>query len=829
MLNKMKRLLSILLLFLPCWLFSQTIIQGTVKDFTSNEPLIGAFVTVKGLNLTSVTDERGIYKLLLPSSEEAKRYVLTVSHIGYKDALLAVEVLPVDDGETLFKNVDLEPDPLTIKNVIVTANRVEEEMQDVPVAISVIDAENMKKRTVANTEEAFEIVPNLVTDAYLPSRATFSLRGLASDFVNLGIENSVGLYVDDVFYSRSFNFNQTLMDIERVEVLRGPQGTLFGKNTIGGVLHVIPEKPKMANFGSIEFNGGNFQYLQARGKVNAEVVEEKLAVRVTGAYRSREGWLLERNEKVRDQNGIKFYGTRVSMLYKPDDKLDVLLSGNFTKDVKSDITIDYKVPDNGVVLLPIDSSQYDAFDRRVFQDEENVFFERASYGGHAKLDLKLDRIHKITSITAFNASSSDFLRDFDATSVPAAVFGKEAEISTFSQELRLTTPREDRKLFYVFGLYYLKENLNDQDTLISREGMIPVWQAVTGVPNLPDTYFEAASNFGDINTTSYAAYVTSSYEIGPRVRLNAGVRFNNEEKTVQYWQRCDCPFGIMSQLVAPTLGSENAPIIRNVTDRALSGNIGMDFKTTDQVLLYVNFARGFKGSGFNISLSPDASVERAAFVFDPENVNNYEVGLKMRANNRFQFNAAAFVTDFKNKQEVVSAGSSIFVSNAETVQGQGFEAEFTGIWTKFFKTEIALGALNMKYQNFPFINPFTFEEVNLSGNRAYKAPDFTLKFAPEFYKQLGPELKLLLRFDYNFVGRTYNDIYNTDSLARKATGILNARLNISTTNERFSMGLWGRNLTNVTYIQHGWTFVFGDHVSINAPRMVGVELRANFY
>ena len=216
-------------------------------------------------------------------------------------------------------------------------------------------------------------------------------------------------------------------------------------------------------------------------------------------------------------------------------------------------------------------------------------------------------------------------------------------------------------------------------------------------------------------------------------------------------------------------------------------------------------------------------------MFDPEFINNYEVGLKLRANNRFQFNAAAFVTDFKNKQEVVSAGSSIFVSNAETVQGQGFEAEFTGIWTSFFKTEVALGALNMKYQDFPFINPFTFEPVNLSGNRSYKAPDFTLKIAPEIYKPLGPELKMLLRFDYNFVGRTYNDIYNTESLARRATGILNARLNLSTTNERFSLGLWARNLTNVTYIQHGWSFVFGDHVSINPPRMVGIELRANFY
>lgn len=835
----MKRNFLLLLLLLPACIYSQTIVQGTIKDFTTNEPLVGAFVTIKGLGMTAVSDERGIYSLIIPTSNKAQQLVLTISHLGYQDALVAVEILPIDEGETLFKNVDLEPDPLTLKDVTVTANRVEEELQDVPIAISVIDAENMRKRTVANTEEAFEIVPNLVSDAYLPSRSTFSIRGLASDFVNLGIENSVGLYVDDVFYSRSFNFNQTLMDIERVEVLRGPQGTLFGKNTIGGVLHVISEKPKFANFGSIELNGGSFRYLQARGKVNLQIVPDKLAIRASGAYRSREGWLLEKNEDTRDQNGLQFYGGRISMLFKPDEKLDVLLSATYSKDTKAEFTVDYKVPDHGVVWLPIDSSQRDHFDRKVFQDEESVFFQRSSYAAHTKLDYQLSRVHKITSITAYNASQSDFLRDFDATSVNAAVFGKNASIGTFTQELRLSTPRENRKWHYVAGLFYLKETLDDQDTLVAKEGMVHVWRPVIanhpvlknifppGYP--PNNYFESAHNDGKVTATSYAAYFNGSLEVTPRVRLNGGLRFTKEEKQVEYWQTCNCPFQVLSNLVAPTLGSPEAPIIKNADDKAVSGNVGMDFKTTDRILLYVNFSRGFKGSGFNISLTPDTSAEKIAFIFDPEYINNYEVGIKLRYNNRFQFNAAAFVTDFKNKQEVVAAGNSIFVSNARTVQGQGFEAEFTGIWTDFFKTEVALGALNIKYQDFPFIDPFTFQPTNLSGNRAYKAPDFTFKFAPELYKSLGTELKVLLRLDYNFTGKTFNDIYNTESLARKATGVLNARLMVSTKNERFSLGLWGRNLNNATYIQHGWSFIFGDQVAVNAPRTVGVELRANFY
>lgn len=822
-------------------LSSQTIIQGSIKDFTSNEPLIGAFVTIKGLSVTTVSDERGLYTMILPASNTAQKFIVTISHLGYKDAFAVVEVLPIDDGETVFKNFELEPDPLTLKSITVTANKVEEEMQDVPVALSVIDAENMRKRTVSNTEEAFEIVPNLVTDAYLPSRATFSLRGLSSDFVNLGIENSVGLYIDDVFYSRSFNFNQTLMDIERVEALRGPQGTLFGKNTIGGVLHVISEKPKFSNFGSIELSGGNFRQLQARGKVNVQLIPDKAALRVSGAYRNREGWLLEKNEKVRDQNGLVFYGTRASLLVKPSAKWDILLTGLYNRDDKAEITIDYKVPDNGIVLLPIDSTQRDPFDRKVFQDEPSVFFNRTSYGASAKVDYQLDRAHTVTSITAYNGSISNFLRDFDATSVSAAVFGKNAKIGTFSQELRITTPRENRKLHYVGGLFFLKENLNDRDTLVAKEGMVHVWRPVlalnpanpfpVGYP--PDNYFESAHNSGKITVNSYAAYLSTSYELTTRIRLNAGARYTIEQKTVDFWQKCDCPFFILPALAAPTIASEEAPLEKKVEDKAFSGNLGMDFKTTDNILMYVNFSRGFKGAGFNISLQPDTATSKIAFTFKPEFINNYEVGLKLRYNNRYQFNTAVFVTDFRNKQEVVAAGNSIFVSNARTVQGQGFEAEFTGIWTNFFKTEIAIGALNLKYQDFPFIAPDvapgTFRPVNLSGNRANKAPAFTLKFAPELHHSLGTELKMLLRFDYNYIGKSYNDIYNTESLARKAAGVLNARLMISTKNERFSLGIWGRNLNNVTYIQHGWSFVFGDHVSVNPPRTVGVELRANFY
>jgi len=838
----MKKHLLILIFLSSCFLGNaQTIIQGKVTDLSNGNPLIGAFISIKNTKLTAVSELNGTYQIIVPSKSTVQKLFVVVNHLGFMDVIEVVEILPIDDGESIIRNFELEPDPLTIKNVTVTANRVEEELQDVPIAATVISAKDMENRSVADTEEALAFVPNLVTDAYLPSRATFSLRGLASDFTNLGVENSVGLYIDDVFYSRSFNFNQTLMDVDRVEVLRGPQGTLFGKNTIGGVLHIIPEQPKFDNFASVELNAGNFNYLQVRGKGNIELVDNVLALRVSGAYRKRDGWLLEKNNEISDENGILFYGGRTSLRWQASKKIDVTLKGTYTEDEKAEFTIDYKTPDDGFNRIPVlvnsDIDETLDQDRRVFQNED-VFFNRKNYGGVGKVNIQLDDVHKLTSITSANYSESAFLRDFDASTASVGTFGKVSDISTFTQEIRIATPRENRKFFYIGGLFFLQETLNNSDTLRAREDIAPIWEAALsqaiGVPiDLPEDYEETVFNKSTIDSKSYAAYFSGSYEFSERIRFNAGIRFSREEKEIDYHQGCDCLTDFflqpMALLVAPPNGSADAPLHRTLTNNALSGNVGLDFKTTDKILLYINFARGFKGAGFNVSLSPEADPAKLPFTFKQEVINSYEIGLKLKANNRYRFNLAAFVTDFQDKQEVAAVQNVVIVDNADAVQGQGLEVEFTGIWTDFFKTDIALGALNMKYTDFEFDNPFTPEVENLSGNRALKASPFTFKFAPEFHTKIGRDLKLLARVDYNFVGKTFNDIFNTEGLARQPTGTLNARISISTKNERFGISLWGKNLTDATYVQHGWSFIFGDHVAINPPRLVGMELRVNFY
>lgn len=845
-----------ILLFFVNYNFGQTLVKGVVTDADTGQPLIGAVLLLEDSKSSTTTDASGAYSLIVPFNPALRYQLLTVQYVGYTSQ---EDFVPVNTADSIYvfnKDFKLKTNFVVLDDIIVTANKVEEELQDVPVAASVINTQNLINRTVSNTSEALESVPNLVMDSYLPHQPTISLRGLATNFANSGVENEIGLYIDDVYYPRSFSFNSTIMDIERVEVLRGPQGTLFGKNTIGGVLHIISEEPKMANSGAVEISAGNFAFLQARAKVNTMLIKDKLALRLSGAYKSRNGWLREENPQAAEVNGINFFGGRASLLYTPTDKVKITVKGNYIQDNSADFTVDYATLPRDTVLGfdrlerigPNAQSieDKDGNNRVVNQNAEDILFNRKTYGAVGRMDIKLGNNHTLTSITAYNGSNSIHFRDFDVTPLDASIFQRVADFTTFSQELRISTPREGKKFFYVAGLYYLQEEVLNNDSIAFHKDFLPVFEKVSRpsfldglgikreeIQNIEE-YEESMIANSIATAKSYAAFGAVSVEVSERVRINAGLRVTSEARQLQYWQDVYSHTGGVPGLVtlfADTVGTQEKPRTYEISGSdafALSGNFGMDFKTTEKVLLYINISRGFKGAGFNIAFNRFPSDD--TFIFKPEFLNSYEFGLKMKINNRFRFNSAAFVTDYRNKQEAVAVGSGVIIANAESAQGIGLESEFTGVWFEGFRTDIALGIMRLQYFDFEVPNPTNPTElVNLSGNQLFKAPNFTFKFSPEYKTDLGTDLKLLFRLDYNFVGKTFNDIYNTEVLARQPAGLLNGRIAFSTQDEKYTLALWGKNLTEETYIQHAWAFVHGGHISVNPPRTLGVELRVNFY
>jgi len=366
---------------------AQTILRGQVTDDADGEALVGVQVFADGTPAFTETDERGNYELQIPYKKDQVYQLVRFQYLGYAEYSDFYRVTPDAKLFESEEDIKLTSQAVKIEDVIVTANKVEEEMQDVPIAISVVDALEIEQKTASSVAEAFFAIPNLLTESYVPGSFSFSLRGLNSDFSNPGIENAVGLYIDEVYFSRAYHFNSSLMDIERVEVLRGPQGTLFGKNTIGGVLHVLTESPKMGNSGALELSGGNYSLLQLRGKGNLMLAKDKLAIRFTGAYRKRDGWLLiENNDRAKAANKTQFYGGRLSLLYKPSDKLKITIKGTKSEDLKAENPLDYMPRIFGPAFPTVDN---DPLNRRSSPNFQDPKYTRSIIGGSAKLEYQL--------------------------------------------------------------------------------------------------------------------------------------------------------------------------------------------------------------------------------------------------------------------------------------------------------------------------------------------------------------------------------------------------------------------------------------------------------
>lgn len=240
---------------------------------------------------------------------------------------------------------------------------------------------------------------------------------------------------------------------------------------------------------------------------------------------------------------------------------------------------------------------------------------------------------------------------------------------------------------------------------------------------------------------------------------------------------------------------------------------------------YAKFVRGFKGAGFNTSVITDPT--GGGLVFKPEYVNSYEVGIKSKFSDRVRLNAALFYTDYLNKQELLDQGTRVKVANANKTRGWGFETEFSGMIKKF-RLDVSLGYLNFKYIDFPFGEDENGNPVNYAGNRLLKAPNFTFSFAPEYITTLGEKKKLFVGLNFNQTGKAYNDISNSEVIARQAAAIVNGRIAIAPRDGKWSIALWGKNLTNRQFIQHGWEYDWGDQISWSRPRYWGVEVYLNF-
>lgn len=752
-----------------------------------------------------------------------------------------------------------------IEEIVVTARKRAENLQDVPVAISAFTSEDLQRQSVTEFTDVALQTPNLLISEVQgdPSIAKLSLRGQDQADTLLTTDSSVGVYVDGVNLPRQTGLNANLFDIERIEVLKGPQGTLYGRNTTGGAVNVIARKPDLEGVhGYVRVTGGNASFTQIAAAANVPL-GDTAAMRIGAQKTDQDGLgesLFNGNELL-DQNELF---VRASFLWDVNEKVNVLLQADHME-LDEGGAMEKLLQPGGLVInpantLPITPSMVAGIQSGALSpvDIPGVVgpapgptfipglvagynellsytmgspyenwadletFAEASTGGVALTvtwDLSDDL--SLKSITGHRQWESDRLLDMDGSPYDILHPALSVDAEIFSQELQLNyaTATAD----WVFGLYHSSEEGDDGSKTIAVAPLNPT-------RNVTD---------GTVKNTSIGVYAQMTYEISAALDLTAGVRYTKEEKELENRNRLELaasPGTVISCRVPPG----NLPISKCANSFSKSFDdpswlVSLDYGLSDRVMAYASIARSWRGGGQNLRADTDSA---AAAPFAPEIATNYELGLKGDyLDSTLRANLAVFVTDYEDIQRSIivpgSASGSVVTVLTNAAEAEIFGAELE-LWYQptdalsFFTTA---GHMDFEYQAF---DSFAQDGVSIvdRSDEEVGLPGLQASFSGRYDTPLNNNMELGIQLDY-----VWQDEYNLmptsarpDVTTQESFGRINARVDIKF-GRGYRLSLWGKNLADESFLAGGTDFTgnLGHTIGvIGRPRTWGVTLLADF-
>jgi iron complex outermembrane receptor protein len=698
---------------------------------------------------------------------------------------------------------------LALEEIVVTASKREELESKLPLAISVISAKDLEDRTVVELEDAINIVPNVTVEANVSSNPRISIRGVSSNTNNIGIEAGVGMQVDGVVLGRPSYFNTALIDVERIEVLRGPQGTLYGKNTTGGLINVVTGRPTEEFEAAGDLTFGNYGLWQVRGHVSG-AISDTVSARVAVTALDQDGWAEDRNPANDDLQSADFTGVRGHLQFDPQDNLSILLTAFYSKDKGIQNFQD-------IISGPLaDFDGNDGYDRSIANNEKN-FFNREITGVSANIDWNLDNF-TLSSVTGYLENEWAGWNDQDYSILDILATGSDQQQDQFTQEFRIAS-NGDEAFSWIAGVFYFNQDNSGTNRATLGETTPPL----IGAPPIPG-YQEAANTISAIETESYAAFVSGTWQLNDAWSLTAGVRYTKEDKSMDYEQTLEffeiapgVPVGIITAFALPV-----APTYQTLSDSEPSGDISLSYAPSDDLNFYGRIANGFKAGGFDSTTS--ATSDPGDLRFKPETINSFEIGAKtFLADRRVRLNAAAFYLDWEDKQEQFFNGANFITSNAASASNLGFEVELEALLTESLVLSAALGHQDAEYDD--FVDPTT--GVDNTGNALPYSPDWTGSLALDYSHSIAGGWMLAMRGEALYNSDAYSDSSNDERWATDSYTRIDARIGVTSPSGRFGIALWGKNLTEEDYLLGGFEFFGTAYASINAPRTYGIEFRAS--
>jgi len=735
-----------------------------------------------------------------------------------------------------------------LEEVVVTARKVEESVQDVPVAMTTLSPTRMKDLSIVNFSDVARSTPNLFVTRYNsnPASPLITIRGQAQQDVILNIDSPVGVYVDGVYLPHSFGLDAAMVDVERIEVLKGPQGTLYGKNTTGGALSVLTKNPNLSDFGGFgEFTLGNYDFVGINAAINVPIVQDKLAVRLVASNSNHNGYGRDQRGGPVNDDHSRFY--RAKIRWEPVDSVHVLISGDYQrlwnrgsaihlKEVNPYPSTVRNTPATATGFLEARAelglpntpagilAARDILASYIYGQPNGPkrFYDSGSFSpqeGHfdgwgTSADVAIDLTDSITlrSITSFRKFQRRDLNEIDASPFILLNADNIGRSRNWAEEVQLTG-RGD-KFNWIVGAYGNWEKASDNSP---NSVTVPLVN-----PNSP------GRNLADLKQSSWAVFGQAGYSLTEQLRVTAGLRWTSETKQNISTNSTGPTFACTVPVVLRDNPAICAGTFKNTFDD-YSYLLSLDYKPVEDILLYAKTSRGFKGGGQNIR---GAGTVESFAPFRPETVTDYEVGVKSDLlDRRLRINAAAFHSDYKDVQRTArilsSAGTVVsLLTNAAKAKINGAEVEVTARPIAPLTLNFSAGITDAKYKEF-------FDAaLGDRTNEPFALPKKTYSISGSYVIPMGNG-DLRLAADYNWrskVAFAPVAIFR-DLVTQKAYGLLNARVSYNVEDYGLEIAAFVKNATAKKFYAATGTFdnsLGYDIMFVGSPRTYGVQLTKKF-
>ncbi|MFK8032071.1 MAG: TonB-dependent receptor [Gammaproteobacteria bacterium] len=767
-----------------------------------------------------------------------------------------------------------------LEEVVVTAQKRDETLLEVPVAVSVVSGDDIERAQIRDVIDLQQMAPSLVVNSTTGSTNTiFSIRGIGTAGNNTGLEQSVGVFIDGVYRGRVGSAMSDYVDIQQVEILRGPQSTLFGKNTSAGVISVTTRKPDYELGGTVDLSVGDFGMTQVKGSVTGPLIQDKLAYRLSGSVYNRDGVVDDVLQSGLDINNRERMTGRLQLLWDVSDSTSIRFIGDYS-DVNDSCCIStptFAGPTaaisgalGGPGSLPGGSSgQLDPF-TRVGAATPGLAFDNGFIDGgfSAQLEHELEN-SSLTVIAAkrffetFPRIDSDFQRmDLLSDRVQA----QDLEETTY--EIRLTSSG-DSSVDWLVGAFIFDQDIFASDDLIlgadaraygdlltqASTGGTLNFAALEGIFGLPSGSIFAngtgTRNTFDYNSKGFAFFTQATKHINDQWSITAGLRYTEEEKrnaAVNVFS--NEPFSQIA-LPAPFAGLsafQVFPAVDNYRnsfrDDNVSGTFNVSYDVNDETSVYFRYATGFKSGGINLSRNAAGQAPGSTFanarnaIFDSETVASFELGVKTRlAGGRGTLNVAAFNQTLEDFQANSFDGLNFTIRNAAEVEGTGLEADYSYLVTDNLRVSGGIVWQDISYSSFPGASATAAQSAagmpvqDLSGRTPNFVSDFLATGTVQYTRPINGNLNFIASTDYRFRSEYYTGQDLDEQTLQDSLFWVNGSIGIEQADGNWVVQAWVKNLTEeeVLNVAFDSPFQAGSfHAFIEDPRTAGVSATFRF-